>query len=166
LTAYRIAASADDDAIVVAEKSMSTPDVVIRAMSIDDYEAVADLWRRTEGMGLNESDSRPAIAQFLQRNAGMSAIAIDDNRVAGAVLCGHDGRRGYLHHLAVARDRRRRGIAVALLDWCFARLRDAAIPKCNIFLFRDNESGAAFWRHNGWSDRDDLAVLQKTVPKF
>ena len=55
---------------------------------------------------------------------------------------------------------------MALLDWCFARLRDAAIPKCNIFLFRDNESGAAFWRHNGWSDRDDLAVLQKTVPKI
>jgi len=136
----------------------------IRAMSIDDYPAVHSLWVSTPGVGLNESDTRSGTAAFLRRNAGMSAVAVADGALVGVVLCGHDGRRGYLHHLAVAATWRKRGIARELLAWCFRELAAQGIPKCNIFLFSDNENGAAFWEHDGWSARADLLVLQKAVP--
>lgn len=130
-------------------------------MKIDDYDAVYALWQSTPGIGLNESDRRDAVAAFLCRNPSMSAVAITaSGEIVGTVLCGHDGRRGYLHHLAVLPTYRNHGIAKRLVTHCLAMLRTEHIHKCNIFLFRSNESGAAFWTHNGWTARNDLSVLQ------
>lgn len=136
----------------------------VREMLPGDFVEVHALWQSCEGIGLNESDSRERIGAFLIRNPGMSAVARDaDGLLVGAVLCGDDGRRGYLHHLAVLPEARGRGIAEALLRRCFARLEARAIQKCNIFLFADNEDGRAFWRNAGWSPRADLEVFQKRV---
>jgi putative acetyltransferase len=130
-----------------------------------DYPAAHALWLASEGVGLNESDSEPAIAAFLARNPGLSAVAVTPaDQLIGAVLCGHDGRRGYLHHLAVARPHRRHGVAAALLAHCFTSLAAAGIPKCNIYLYADNAPGQAFWLHNGWQIRENLRLVQKSVP--
>ena len=137
---------------------------VIRPLTIEDYPSVAALWRQTEGLGLTESDSEEAISLYLQRNPGISAVAVSPTgELLGAVLCGHDGRRGYLHHLAVAPPYRKQGIASRLINWCFERLAIEGIQKCNVFLLSGNESGAAFWEHTGWSRRDDFRVFQKTI---
>jgi len=134
----------------------------LRAMTPDDYEAVSALWQASPGVGLGESDGAADVASFLRRNPGMSCVAIaHDGRLVGAVLCGHDGRRGYLHHLAVADDVRRRGIARCMIAFCFERLAEARIPKCNVFLFTDNTAAEQFWLHNGWAARPDLKVMQK-----
>lgn len=131
-------------------------------MQISDYAEVVALWRRTEGVGLSESDSEGGVAAFLERNPDLSAVALDPSgAVVGALLCGHDGRRGYLHHLAVERAQRGRGVAGRLLDWAQRGLARHGIPKCNVFLFADNAEGASFWRHQGWAPRPDLVVFQK-----
>ncbi len=142
---------------------MKSAEFSIRAMTAGDYARAIALWKQSEGIGLNESDTEEAIGAFLDRNPGMSALAVTPaNSVAGVVLCGHDGRRGYLHHLAVARGHRGQGVARALIDFCFARLADADILKCNIFVYRDNKDGVAFWRHNGWAE-PAWKVFQKHV---
>src|SRR5580692_3692620 len=95
----------------------------IEPMTIADFDDVTALWQKTEGVGLNESDTREAIAIFLERNPGLSLIARDGRRkIIGAVLCGHDGRRGYLHHLAVASEHRRQGIGKTLVEACLSKL--------------------------------------------
>lgn len=132
-------------------------------MSIDDYDEVYALWSGTEGVGLSESDARDAVASYLARNPGLSFVARIDNKVVGAVLCGHDGRRGYLHHLAVQHQHRRQGIGRTLVDMCLSKLASLEIHKCNIFLFSDNDDAKAFWKHNGWQAIDDLAVMQKII---
>jgi ribosomal protein S18 acetylase RimI-like enzyme len=119
------------------------------------------LWKKTEGIGLNESDTRVAVAAFLKRNPGLSAVATSGGRVVGAILCGHDGRRGYLHHLAVAKGWRRRGLGRSLVAFCLDGLHAAGIPKCNLFLFSDNYSGRTFWKRLGWQVRTDLRLVQK-----
>ena len=134
----------------------------LRAMTIHDYPEVMSLWQQTEGVGLTESDSEEGIDAFLRRNPGMSAVATS-GELLGAVLCGHDGRRGYLHHLAVVPSRRRQGVASQLISWCFRGLADQGIQKCNVFLLDSNEGGSSFWRHNEWSRRHDLRVFQKAV---
>jgi ribosomal protein S18 acetylase RimI-like enzyme len=139
--------------------------VEIRAMEMSDFAAATALWRRTDGVAQNESDTEPAIAAFLRRNPGMSSVAVSEAGVViGAVLCGNDGRRGYLHHLAVEPAERKRGVAARLVARCLAELAAAGIPKCNLFLFADNVAGAAFWEHAGWLARSDLVVYQKGVP--
>ncbi|MGA9776916.1 MAG: GNAT family N-acetyltransferase [Limisphaerales bacterium] len=134
--------------------------IIVRHFRIQDYEAVVALWRRTEGVGLNESDTRPAIAAYLRHNPRFSFVAEKNGRVVGAVLCGHDGRRGYLHHLAVAGRHRQRGIGRQLVNACLAKLRLAGIQKCNIFIFADNAAGMKFWTRTGWKLRTELRVMQ------
>lgn len=143
---------------------MYSPPVLIRAMVPSDHPAAVRLWESTPGIGLSEADAEPRIASFLERNLGLSAVAIaEGGELVGAVLCGHDGRRGYLHHLAVAEAHRRQGVARALIEHGLAGLRAAGIDKCNVFLFSDNEDGRSFWIQNGWLVRGDLQVIQKRL---
>jgi N-acetylglutamate synthase len=135
----------------------------IKPMSIADYDDVLALWQKTEGVGLNESDTRTAIAAYLKRNPGMSFIARDGRNFVGAVLCGHDGRRGYLHHLAVSPSYRRKGLGTKLVSKCLASLKKLRIVKCNIFLFTNNTGGERFWQGAGWKKRSELCLVQKDL---
>ncbi len=141
---------------------MAAAGITLRPLAIADYDAVRQLWEQTEGMRLNESDTREAIALFLDRNPELSlVITAPTGGIIGAVLCGHDGRRGYLHHLAVDRAERGQGLGRLLVNECLRRLRAQGIPKCNIYLFATNEAGRSFWLHEGWAVRDDLVVMQR-----
>ena len=133
------------------------------AMSTDDYDEVLALWEKSEGVGLSGADSRESIARYLERNPGLSFVARDDGEIVGAVLCGHDGRRGYLHHLAVAPSHRRQGIGEALTERCLDGLRAIGIGKCHLFIFEENGAGQAFWRSVGWEDRGDIEVVSRTI---
>jgi putative acetyltransferase len=140
----------------------------IRRMTLRDYDAVVSLWRNVPGIGLDsDCDSRQGIARYLRRNPGLSFVACIDGMIVGAVLSGHDGRRGYLHHLAVRSAYRRIGIGKGLVSHCLRSLKKQGILKCNIFLIRSNARGRSFWEHNGWNLRRDLGMLQKmtdTIP--
>ena len=142
-------------------KQTATP--LLRVMTPADYDAVFALWQASEGMGLNESDTREAIAAYLARNPGLSLVAEIEGNLAGALLCGHDGRRGYLHHLAVEPQHRRRGLGRTLVGESLERLRAHGITKCNIFLYANNAAGRTFWLREGWSPRDDLVLVQKSI---
>lgn len=135
----------------------------LREFIAADYPSALALWSSIEGLGLNESDTQEAVEAFLGRNPGFSVVALGtEGEIIGAVLCGHNGRAGSLHHLAVAHAHRRRGLGGALVEFCFARLADAGIPRCNVFVYSDNDEGNAFWLVNGWNDPSTWKVLQKT----
>jgi N-acetylglutamate synthase len=133
----------------------------IRQMHVTDYDPVLALWQTTEGLGLSAADQRPAIERYLQRNPGMSFVAVDGKQIVGAALCGHDGRRGYLHHLAVAPACRCRGIGRQLVERCLSALAAAGIDKCHLFVFADNAPAVAFWKRVGWTKRVDLVVMSR-----
>ena len=136
----------------------------LRPLTISDYDVVYALWQKTEGMGLGDSDTREAIGAFLERNCGLSVVACSsDGVIVGAVLCGHDGRRGYLHHLAVALAYRKQGIGRALENEGLARLAALKIQKVNLFLFAQHSEGRTFWLHQGWASREDIVLVQKTL---
>lgn len=135
----------------------------IRAMAIEDYEEAVGLWRRTDGVVLSDSDERGPMGRFLDRNPGLSLVAEADGRLVGALLCSHDGRRGYLHHLAVDDRCRRRGIGSALVREALSLLGREGIAKCNIFILEANEGGIAFWQRNGFRPRPHCGWMQKVI---
>ncbi len=138
--------------------------VRFQPMELGDLAEVIQFWQGMEGIGLSESDSYSALSFYLQRNPGLSWVARNKGReLIGAVLCGHDGRRGYLHHLAVARDYRRKGIGRALVERCLSSLRELKILKCNVFLFNQNPEGQGFWKAMGWKGREDLVLMQRVL---
>jgi len=123
-----------------------------REFVIGDYESAIALWEEVEGVEICEGDSREEVAGYLQRNAGLSRVAERDGMMAGAVLCGHDGRRGWIYHLAVPTAHRGEGIAKLLLDDCVRGLRAAGLKRAIILVAGDNPAGHQFWLSNGWED--------------
>ncbi len=132
-------------------------------MSESDLSSVIGLWSTTDGIGLNESDTSDRLKTYLRRNPGQSFVAREGktNRLIGAVLCGNDGRRGYLHHLAVETDARGCGVGRELVRRCLVELEKCDIAKCNLFVYDTNISGKMFWEKLGWISRIDLRVMQK-----
>ena len=135
----------------------------IRPFRNDDYAAARALWEASKGVGLDDSDSRERIEAFLRRNPGLSAVAEVNGTVIGAVLCGHDGRRGLIYHLAVARSHRRQGVGAALVATSLAALRAEGIRKCHILVFADNHEANQFWQRQGAKVRTDLTLSTFTI---
>ncbi len=125
-------------------------------MTMADYEAVMQLLAATEGVRLREADSREATARYLERNPGLSFVAILDGKVAGCIMSGHDGRRGYLQHLAVWPQMRRRGAGAALAAACLAELEKLGIHKTHLDVLVENTAAQRFWQRRGWQKRDDI----------
>ena len=137
--------------------------ITIREFTAADTPLALTLWKSSEGIGLSSADEPQYIAGYLARNPGMSFTAWDGETLVGAVLCGHDGRRGYLHHLAVDRAYRGQGIGRALVDRCHAALQALGIEKVHIFVYRDNEAALAFWKGAYYVEREELVLLSATL---
>lgn len=139
---------------------------MIRAMEITDYERVHDLWMSIKGFVIRSiDDSKEGVERFLKRNPGISVVAEEDGRIVGAILCGHDGRRGCLYHVCVAQDYRLRGIGKAMVVYCMEALRKEKISKVSLIAFTENDIGNAFWKEIGWCERLDLNYYDFTLNK-
>jgi N-acetylglutamate synthase len=123
-----------------------------REFSISDYAAALELWERVEGLEIAEGDDREGVACFLARNPGLSRVAVDGAAIVGIALCGHDGRRGYIYHLAVDPVYQARGLGKRLMDECLDGLRKAGLKRALILVADDNPVGRKFWRRHGWEE--------------
>jgi N-acetylglutamate synthase len=132
----------------------------IRNLTIADYGAAMTLLESIDGIGLRSADSEPSIRRYLERNPGMSFVAIGpDSRVIGCIFGGHDGRRGYLYHLAVAVGARQQGIGRILVEAAVAAIAAAGVDKVHADVFTRNVLGLEAWRHMGWRERSDLTRI-------
>lgn len=128
----------------------------IRSMKIEDYDEVFAMWLITSKRALSSADSKENIEKYLNRNEGLSQVAICDGKIVGTVLSGHDGRRGFIHHMAVLPEYRRHHIGRALAEKAIQKLTDEGIEKTHIFCYKDNKTGQEFWTDFGFERRDDI----------
>ena len=144
----------------------------IRVMKAEDYDKLYELWMTIKGFGIRSiDDSREGVERFLKRNPGISVVAEMDGRVVGAILCGHDGRRGCLYHVCVHEDYRMHGIGRAMVVHCMNALQQEGINKVSLIAFTKNDIGNAFWKQIGWTKREDLnyydfVLNQKNIENF
>jgi ribosomal protein S18 acetylase RimI-like enzyme len=134
-----------------------------REFSINDYDAAVELWQRVEGVEIAEADDEESVAQFLGRNPGLSRVATDGSAIVGVALCGHDGRRGHIYHLAVDPAYQGRGVGKRLVDECLERLRRAGIKRVIILVAGDNPRGREFWKRTGWEEISGAVAMGTDV---
>lgn len=131
-------------------------------MKPEDYQAIYAIWISTPGVDVTRGDSKQGFELFLKRNPGFSFVAEKQKQIIGAVLSGHDGRRGFIHHLVVLPEDRRQGIGQELVRCCLEKLELADIEKCHLFIRQDNQSGLKFWESIGWKERLELTMASFT----
>ncbi len=131
--------------------------MTIRKMTIEDYNDIYSLWKKISGFAMRSiDDSREGVERFLHRNPDTSAVAESEGRIVGAILCGHDGRRGCLYHVCVDPQYRMQGIGTQMVVFCMNALKKEKISKVSLIAFTKNDIGNAFWRKIGWNQRLDL----------
>lgn len=139
----------------------------IRKMIIDDYLAVYELWMSCKGMGLNNiDDSREGIEIFLKRNPETCFVATERGGIIGVIMAGHDGRRGYIYHTAVLPTNRKKGVGRKLVDTVTKALSGLGIIKVALVVFDRNETGKAFWEQQGFTVRNDLIYMNKSLTEI
>lgn len=139
-------------------------EIKIRKMTIDDYNKTYQLWLNTSGMGLNSiDDSRDGISKYLLRNPDTCFIAEKEDEIIGAIMSGHDGRRGYIHHTAVKESERNQGIGSLLVQKAIDALKEEGINKAALVVFAENIVGNSFWENRGFSARSDLIYRNKII---
>ncbi len=132
--------------------------MLYRIMEMADYDNVIALWKRSEGVRLREADSKDSIARYLARNPGLSFVCENSEGIIGTIMSGHDGKRGYVQHLAVEGCVRKLGIGATLITHCLEALKKEGILKSHIHVLSTNEYARSFWKNRGWKERTDLEV--------
>ncbi|MGD0036352.1 MAG: GNAT family N-acetyltransferase [Bacteroidota bacterium] len=134
-----------------------------REMTINDYNRILALWQKTPGLGLSDADLLKGIRAFLERNPGLCFVCEEGERLIGTILCGHDGRRGYIYHLTVDETYRKRGIGRQLTQQSLDALHLRGISKCHLFVYRDNKEAELFYDRLGWQRRTTLDIFSKDI---
>ncbi|MBQ9059003.1 MAG: GNAT family N-acetyltransferase [Atopobiaceae bacterium] len=133
-------------------------------MQIDDYEEVYNLWLSCKGMGLNNlDDSKEGIAAFLKRNPTTCFVVVEQEKIIGTIISGHDGRRGYIYHTAVSPIHRHKGIGTQLVEHALAALQNEGINKVGMLVFKKNVNGNTFWEAKGFDAREDVLYRNKQL---
>ncbi len=130
---------------------------MIRGFTMNDYDSVYQLWKDTPGVGLRSmDDSREGIERFLKRNPTTNFVADEEGKIVGTAFGGHDGRRGYLYHVCVSEEVRRRSVGRQLIEQMIEAMKAENITRLALFCLSDNESGNRFWSRMGWSRHSGL----------
>src|SRR5687767_1448762 len=111
----------------------------------DDFDAVTDLWQAS-GLHNPTIDGLDNLRDVCRRNPGLFLLAVEGARIVGSVIGTFDGRRGYIYHVVVHPDSRRKGYATLLLREVERRLWAMGVQKIRFMVSKSNESALAFYR--------------------
>jgi len=125
------------------------------------YPMIYNFWRSMPEIVLTQADSPENMKLFLARNPGFSFLGFAEDKMVGTILSGHDGRRGFIYHLAVAPDFRGRGIGTQLVQLALNKLNQAGMEKVHLFVLQENLAGQRFWERMGFKGRSDIAVYSR-----
>ncbi len=130
----------------------------IEKFTIEYYEEIVTLWRKA-GINVGSSDTLEEIDKILRRNPGLFLIGKIDNKVISVVIGGFDGRRGYVHHLAVDPDYQKKGYGRKIMDELIEKFRKIGVHKIHLFIEKYNKEVVDFYKNLGWEIRDDLIMM-------
>lgn len=131
----------------------------IRTFILDDYRDVIRLWKKA-GITISRSDSLEAIKHKCERDPELFIVAEQKGQLISAVMGSYDGRRGWVHHLAVDPDWRGKEIGTKMMQELERRLRDIGCEKVNLLIKMDNLRVQAFYEKLGF-ERDELVFMEK-----
>jgi ribosomal protein S18 acetylase RimI-like enzyme len=126
--------------------------IEVRPYISTDFAGVDHLWLRCFPDDPPHNRAAIAVPAKLAMKDDLLLVAVtNDGQVAGSVIAGWDGHRGWLYAVAVDPDLQKRGIGRALIEAALARLADLDCGKVNLQIREGNEAVIAFYAALGFS---------------
>jgi len=138
-------------------------EIVIRVMRETDLDEALKLWRISFNAGFSTNfDTKEILIKYLNRNTEFSSVACTmDGRIVGALMCGHDGRRGSIYHTAVYNEYRKKGIGRKMEQRSISELKNIGITTGFLFININNPGSKEFWDSIGWTVIPEVKYLYK-----
>lgn len=130
----------------------------IRPFREADRAEVVALWASAFPYEPTHNQSHEMIDRKLRVQPELFLVALDEDGVAGTVMAGYDGVRGWLHRLAVRTSARRRGVAMSLVRAAEAGMATLGCPKVNLQVRGTNAGVVAFYRAAGYETDDNISM--------
>ena len=134
----------------------------IEKFKIEYYDEVVELWRKA-GIEMVSSDTIDEVTRVLNRNPDLLLIGKVQEKIIAIVIGAFDGRRGYVHHLAVDPDYQKMGFGKTIMDGLIEQFRAMNIHKVHLFIEKSNKRVVEFYNNLGWDVREDL-IMMSYVP--
>jgi ribosomal protein S18 acetylase RimI-like enzyme len=122
----------------------------IRPYQDADEAAVIALWNDALPPTAPHNDPATSIRKKLAVDRDLFLVAVVEGAVAGTVMGGYDGHRGWVYSVAVDRRFRRRGIGAALIRRLEAALAERGCLKVNLQVRASNAEVIAFYEKLGY----------------
>ncbi|MEO9592362.1 GNAT family acetyltransferase [Rhodopirellula bahusiensis] len=136
--------------------------MLIRKFVAEDRVAVIDLWLAVFPRSTGHNDPGASIDRKLAASDDLFFVAIEEGNVAGTVMAGYDGHRGWLYSVAVSPVYRRRGVGSRLVQHAESELTRRGCPKVNLQVIADNSEVVAFYRSLGFGVEERISMGKLT----
>jgi ribosomal protein S18 acetylase RimI-like enzyme len=134
----------------------------IEKFKIEYYNEVVELWSKA-GIGVGSSDTIDEITRVINRNPELFLIGKKDGKIVATVIGTFDGRRGYVHHLAVDPDYQKKKYGKLIMDKIIELFRKNNVHKIHLFIEKTNRQVVEFYSKLGWEIRNDI-IMMSYVP--
>lgn len=137
----------------------------IREMNDTDLSKVQLLWKEV-GFNPSFSDTIPELKKMLKHNPNLCLVlelSNGERKLIGAVLGGFDGRRGWIHHLAINHLYQNRGIGTIVMNELTKRFEKIGVVKLKLEILVINKKVIEFYKRLGWDLRKDLTTMSLTL---
>jgi ribosomal protein S18 acetylase RimI-like enzyme len=135
--------------------------MTIRVAAGADAEAVLELWARSRSAAASTPDDAATVGRAVEQGALL--VAEEDGVLVGTLIAAWDGWRGNMYRLAVVAERRRRGVARALVAEGEARLHARGARRITALVGREDDVAVALWRAAGYADDAGIARFVKNL---
>jgi ribosomal protein S18 acetylase RimI-like enzyme len=126
-------------------------------------QQVIQLWHTVFGYEDAHNAPELAIDKKLAVADGLFFVALADGTVAGTVMAGYDGHRGWLYSVAVHPSQRQQGLGAALIRFAEEALAARGCLKINLQIRGGNDSVAAFYESLGFVVEDRISMGKKVI---
>ncbi len=134
----------------------------IRKYHPKDYKAVQQLWKEA-GIQLTLSDQQEELHRVLNYNPDLFLVGELDGQIIAALMGTFDGRRAYVHHLAVDPEYQHQGLGTEMMEHLESILRENRVVKYHLMVEKWNAEVVPFYERLGWYERTDLILLSKDL---
>jgi ribosomal protein S18 acetylase RimI-like enzyme len=145
------------DSIVLRDSIILRDSVILREFGEEDFDSLAGLWTLTGIGNPARGDDLECIRRSLECRGSLLVIACKSD-IIGSLWLTDDGRRLYIHHMAVHPDWRRQGLARRLMETARAEA-GARRLQMKLEVHRDNAGAIALYRAFGFETLGEHEVM-------
>ena len=133
-----------------------TMDILVREMTMEDYDQVYKLWTKISGFRIRSIDDSREGWNAFKAESNHQRSGSPERHIIGNILADMTDVPGFFYHVCVEDSYRHHGVGYKMVRAAIKAMQKEGVSKISLVAFKDNHIGNAFWQGIGWTEREDF----------